>query len=103
MDVVSELSGRVTEINFREGELVRKGTILVKLNDDELVAQLVKAEYQYKLIEQRLERQKILERDAVSREDYDKVLTEFNVLKQDIEQLKIRIEKMKVRAPLLME
>lgn len=100
VDVVSELSGRVTEINFREGELVRKGTILVKLNDDELVAQLVKAEYQYKLIEQRLERQKILlERDAVSREDYDKVLTEFNVLKQDIEQLKIRIEKMKVRAP----
>ena len=100
VDVVSELSGMVTEINFREGELVRKGTVLVKLNDDELVSQLVKAEYQYKLIEQRLERQKILlERDAVSREDYDKVLTEFNVLKQDIEQLKIRIEKMKVRAP----
>ncbi|OJV20696.1 MAG: hypothetical protein BGO30_05055 [Bacteroidetes bacterium 41-46] len=100
VDVVSELSGRVTEINFREGELVKRGDILVRLNDDELVAQLVRAEYQYKLIEQRLERQKILlERDAVSREDYDKVLTEFNVLKQDIEQLKIRIEKMKVRAP----
>ncbi|MDD2491975.1 MAG: efflux RND transporter periplasmic adaptor subunit [Bacteroidales bacterium] len=100
VDVVSELSGRVIEINFREGELVRRGDILVRLNDDELVAQFVKAEYQYKLIEQRLERQKILlERDAVSREDYDKVLTEFNVLKQDIEQLKIRIEKMKVRAP----
>lgn len=100
IDVVSELSGRVTEINFKEGELVRKGKILLKLNDDELVSQLVKAEYQNTLLEQRLGRQKILlEKDAVSREDYDKVLTEYNVLRQDIEQLKIRIEKMKVRAP----
>jgi len=100
VDIVSELSGRVTEINFKEGQFVKRGDILVRLNDDELQVQLKKAEYQYKLLEQRLERQRILlERDAVSREDYDKVLTEYNVLKQDIEQLKIRIEKMMVRAP----
>lgn len=100
VDIVSELSGRVTNINFREGESVKSGQILIKLNDDELLVQQTKAEYQYLLLEQRLERQKILlEKDAVSREDYDKVLTEYNVLKQDIEQLKIRIEKMKIRAP----
>lgn len=100
VDIVSELSGRVTSINFREGQFVNKGDILVKLNDDELQVQLTRAEYQYTLLKQRLERQRILlEKDAVSREDYDKVLTEYNVLKQDIEQLKIRIEKMLVRAP----
>ncbi len=100
VEIVSELSGRVTLINFKEGEFVRKGDILVKLNDDELQVQLVKAEYQFTLLEQRLERQRILlEKDAVSREDYDKVLTEYNVLIQDIEQLKIRIEKMLIRAP----
>lgn len=100
VDIVSEQSGRVTQINFQEGQILKRDDILVRLNDDELVVQLVKAEFQSKLLEQRLERQKILlEKDAVSREDYDKVLTEYNVLKQDIEQLKIRIEKMKVRAP----
>ncbi len=100
VELVSELSGRVTQINFREGQHVKRGDILVKLNDDELQVQLRRAEYQYTLLEQRLERQRILlEKDAVSREDYDKVLTEYNVLKQDIEQLKIRIEKMLVRAP----
>jgi membrane fusion protein (multidrug efflux system) len=100
VEIVSELSGRVIQINFREGQHVKKGDILVKLNDDELQVQLTKAEYQHTLLEQRLERQRILlEKDAVSREDYDKVLTEYNVLKQDIEQLKIRIEKMHVRAP----
>lgn len=100
VEMVSEQSGRVVSINFKEGQFVKKGTLLIKLNDDELQVQLKKAQYQHTLLEERLERQRILlEKDAVSREDYDKVLTEFNVLKQDIEQLKIRIEKMHITAP----
>ena len=100
VDVVSELSGRVIAINFGEGQFVKKGEILIRLNDDELLTQFTKAEYQFTLLGQRLGRQKILlEKDAVSREEYDGVLTEYNVLKQDIEQLKIKIEKMKIRAP----
>lgn len=100
LTLVSELSGRVIEINFQEGQLVHKGDVLLRLNDDELKVQLVRAEYRYRLLEERLERQKILlEKDAVSREDYDMVQTEFNVLKQDIEELNIKIDKMMVRAP----
>jgi len=100
VEMASELSGRVISINFDEGQSVKKGDILVKLNDDELQSQLVRAEYQYTLLEEKLERQKILlSKEAVSREDYDQVSTEFNVLKQDIEQLRIKIEKMKIRAP----
>lgn len=100
VEMVSEQSGRVVSINFLEGQFVKKGTLLIKLNDDELQVQLKKAQYQHTLLQERLERQRILlEKDAVSREDYDKVLTEFNVLKQDIEQLKIRIDKMHITAP----
>jgi len=100
VEMASELSGRVVSINFKEGQFVRRGDVLVKLNDDELQSQLVRAEYQYTLLEEKLERQKILlSKEAVSREDYDQVSTEFNVLKQDIEQLRIKIEKMNIRAP----
>ena len=100
VDIVNELSGRVVSINFMEGQPVKRGDILVQLNDDELQIQLVRTEYQHTLLKERLERQRILlEKDAVSREEYDKVLTEFNVLIQDMELLKVRIEKMKVRAP----
>lgn len=100
VEMASELAGRVVSINFKEGEFVKKGEILVKLNDDELQAQLVRAQYQYDLLSQKLERQKILlSKEAVSREEYDQASTEFNVLKQDIEQLEIKIEKMKIRAP----
>lgn len=100
VDLASEVSGRVTEIRFKEGESVKRGALLVKLNDDELQTQLKRAEFQYALLKDKLERQKILfEKDAVSRELYDQVQTEYNVLKQDIEQLKVRIEKTEVRAP----
>ncbi len=100
VDLVSEVSGRVVDIKFREGEFVRRGSILVKLNDDELQAQLKRANFQYGLLREKLERQKILlNKDAVSREDFDQVQTEYNVLAQDIEQLKSKIEKCEVRAP----
>lgn len=100
VDVSSELAGRVTEVNFNEGQHVKKGTVLVKLNDDELRSQLKRAEYELLLLSQRLERQKVLlEKDAVSRETYDNVLTQYNVLKEEIEALSIRIDKMKIRAP----
>ncbi len=100
VEMVSELTGRVVSINFKEGQFVKKGDVLVKLNDDELQAQLTRAEFQYTLLEEKLQRQKILlSKEAVSREDYDQVSTEFNVLKQDIEQLKIKIAKMKIVAP----
>ncbi len=100
VELASELSGRVVNINFKDGQFVKKGDVLVRLNDDELQAQLRRAEYQYTLLEEKLGRQKILlSKEAVSREDYDQVSTEFNVLKQDIEQLKIKIEKMKITAP----
>jgi len=100
VEMVSELSGRVISINFNEGQFVKKGDILVKLNDDELQSQLTRAEFQYTLLEEKLGRQKILlSKEAISREEFDQVSTEFNVLKQDIEQLRIKIEKMKIRAP----
>lgn len=100
VNIASELAGKVEKINFTEGEFVPRGTILVKLNDDDLQSQLARGEYQMKLTQEKLQRQKILlEKEAVSREEYDQVQTEFNVLQQDIEQIKIKIEKTEIKAP----
>ena len=49
VDLVAESAGRVDKISFREGKHVRKDDMLVKINDDDLQAQLKKTELQIQL------------------------------------------------------
>jgi membrane fusion protein (multidrug efflux system) len=49
VELLSELAGRVTMIGFQEGGNVSAGQWLVRINDDELQAQLRKAEPNLKL------------------------------------------------------
>lgn len=100
VNITSELSGKIVSIDFEEGQFVKRGEVLIRLDDRELQSQLTRAKYQLELIEARLERQKILlEKDAVSREAYDQVLTEYNVLTEDIRQIEIKIDKSQIKAP----
>jgi len=100
VDLISEAAGKVVGIYFEEGKPVSKGQLLLKVDDAELQAQLRRAEYQLKLTGERLNRQKILlEKDAVSREEFDQVQTDYNILQADIELLKTKISKTEIRAP----
>jgi membrane fusion protein (multidrug efflux system) len=99
VDLTSETAGKVVKINFEEGSHVKKDDLLVKINDDDIVAQLERAQYQLQLLSDQLERQRILlEKDAVSRESFDKVQTDYNMIAADISLYKARIEKTEVRA-----
>ena len=44
VELVSEISGKVVSIAFEEGSLVKKGDLLLKINDEELAAQAARAE-----------------------------------------------------------
>lgn len=95
-----ETSGKITEINFEEGTSVRKGTLLAKINDAPLQAQLKKLEAQYQSTSDRLDRQRALfEKDAVSKETYQEAEATFNKLQADIEEIKARIAQTEMRAP----
>ncbi len=99
VDLTSETAGKVIKIYFREGTHVKKGDLLAKINSEDIVAQLERAEAQIKLLGDQLERQRILlEKDAVSRESFDKVQTDYNMIAADISLYKARIEKTEVRA-----
>ncbi|MDR3235652.1 MAG: efflux RND transporter periplasmic adaptor subunit [Prevotellaceae bacterium] len=99
VELTSESAGKVIAINFQEGSHVKKGDLLIKINDDDLIAQLERAQFQLKLLTEQLERQRILlEKDAVSRESFDKVQTDYNMVASDISLYKARIEKTEVKA-----
>ncbi len=100
VDIVSKVSGKVTGVFFREGSVVKKGDLLVKIYDEDLQAQLKRAEIQEKMLSEKLERQRVLlAKDAVSREAFDQLQTDYNVILADINLLKVRIAETEVRAP----
>lgn len=95
-----EASGRVVAINFKEGSFVRKGTLLVKLFDGDLQAQLRKLEVQLKVAEATERRQKeLLAINGTSQQDYDLAGLNVSNIKADIELLRVNIAKTELRAP----
>ncbi|MBQ6872114.1 MAG: efflux RND transporter periplasmic adaptor subunit [Bacteroidales bacterium] len=100
VDLSFETSGKIVEINFKEGTFVNKGQLLAKVNDRPLQAQLQKLTSQVKLAEDRVYRQSLLlKKDAVSQEAYEQVKTDLAKLEADIELVKANIEQTELRAP----
>ena len=100
VDLSFETSGKIVEINFKEGTTVKKGQLLAKVNDRPLQAQLQRLIAQLKLAEDRVFRQDaLLKRDAVSQEAYEQVKTELATLNADIESVEAQIEQTELRAP----
>ncbi len=100
VDLTFETSGKITELNFKEGSFVNKGQLLAKVNDAPLQAELKKLESQLPLAQERVYRQRtLLAKDAVSQEAFETVTTELDKLKADIELVKARIAQTELRAP----
>lgn len=100
VELRSEISGRVTQINFEEGSRVRKGQLLVAVNDADLRAQLQKLESNRKLYQDMEERQRaLLEKEFISRQEYDQVSNQLATATADIQALKATMDKAYIRAP----
>lgn len=99
-DMQPEVSGRVISINFSEGSFVRKGTLLVKLFDANLQAQLQKLTAQLKVAEATAKRQtELLAINGTSQQDFDNAVLNVSNIKADIELLKVQISQTEIRAP----
>ncbi|MDP4239424.1 MAG: efflux RND transporter periplasmic adaptor subunit [Bacteroidota bacterium] len=100
VDLKNEVAGRVVMINLPEGKFVKKGTLLVKLFDDDLRATLKKLQTQLAIQQQIYNRQsELLRVNGISQNDYEQTGLQLNSLKADIEVEKTLIRKTEVRAP----
>jgi membrane fusion protein (multidrug efflux system) len=100
VDILPEVNGKVTAIYFKEGETVSKGSLMVKLNDADLQAQLLKTRTQLKLADQKLIRlKKLLDIKGVSQEEYDMQENDAASLKADEAYLQAQIAKTSIVAP----
>lgn len=96
----AEVSGRVVQLNIKEGTVVQKGALLVKLFDGDLQNQLKKLKIQLKIAETTEQRQaELLKINGISQQDYDLVKLNVETLKVDIDATEIAIVKTEIRAP----
>ncbi len=113
-DLASEFSGLVDELFLKEGQHVRQGEVLVRLDSKVLALNIAAKEAGVKALqadvtrqERDLERTKVLfERHSISQSSYDqvfyayeKVQAELMGLKNQLKAMQTQAQKMQIRAP----
>ena len=100
IDLRSEVSGIVENINFKEGQKVSKGQVLFRVNDSEMRAQLAKTKTAEGLAAENERRaQLLLEKEAISQEEYDFAMAELQSAKAETQLINAQLAKATVRAP----
>jgi membrane fusion protein, multidrug efflux system len=95
-----EISGRLTYLNIPDGATVKQGTILAKVNDADLQAQMEQQKTQLDLAtktEKRLAN--LLKVNGVNQADYDVALSQVNSIQANIKVLNAQIDKTIIKAP----
>ena len=100
VDIRPETNGRIVFLQIPEGKMVAAGTVLAKLNDADLQAQMQKIKVQLALAtitEQRI--YKLVQAKGINQSDYDISLQQVNSLKADMAYTQSLIDKTVIKAP----
>jgi membrane fusion protein, multidrug efflux system len=98
--LTADVAGRVVTINLPEGKRVQQGTLLVKLFDDDLQAQLNKSTALLELAKLNEKRNaELLKSSAISQADYDVSAIQVRSSEADIDLVKAQIRKTEIKAP----
>jgi membrane fusion protein (multidrug efflux system) len=98
--LVTEVARKVTGIYAKEGSFVKKGALLFKLDDADLLAKKKKLQLQERLAlldEKRF--RELLSTEAVNQQEYDEISTKLKVLQAEIELINVDLSKTEIRAP----
>jgi membrane fusion protein, multidrug efflux system len=100
VELKNDVAGRIVFINLPEGKAVKKGTVLVKLFDDDLQAGLKRIQAQLSLQQQVCKRQsELVKVNGISQNEYDQSMLLVNTLQAEMEGQKAQIRKTEVLAP----
>lgn len=99
-EIRPEVSGKLVQLNVKEGTFVSQGALLAKLYDGDLQAQKRKLAVQLKIAEQTENRQnQLLKIQGISQQEYDLSLLQVYNLNADIDIINEAIRKTEIRSP----
>lgn len=95
-----EVSGRISEIGFREGQRVSKGTTLVRLDASVQRAELEQTEANLGLSKSRLERSRdLFTKGFISTQARDEAESNFKIAQANYDLSQARLKKLEIKAP----
>ena len=102
-----DVSGEIIDLNFKEGDLIKRGELIIKIKQDVYIsmkerseaslnsvkAQLTQQLAQFDLIEQTYRRSKTLfDQKAISEAEYENALSQYNVTKEQIKAAEFNVK-----------
>lgn len=95
-----ETSGIVASVSFKDGDVVKKGQVLVRLRDADAAAALLQAQSQAKLAGLDLDRAKaLLERADIAPADLDRAEAQDGLARAGVQKAEEGLRRMSIRAP----
>jgi len=99
VEVKSEIEGTIQKINFREGQRVEKGDLLVQLDESKLAASVAEAEANFKLSQANFDRSQQLFKDKlISQQEADQTSSAFQMNKATLELKRQQLKDAKIVA-----
>jgi membrane fusion protein (multidrug efflux system) len=100
VQISSELTGRIAEITFKEGEEVKAGDVLVKLDDALAKAEVATAKAQLDLAQANFERAQSLSRSGSGTERaFDEATSALATARATLQLAETRLAKLSITAP----
>lgn len=100
IEVKAETDGTIAEILFEEGQPVKKGDLLLRLDETKLIASLAEAEANLKLSTSTFERaQELARQNLIPRQEYDQAASVFQANKATAELRRRLLREARIEAP----
>lgn len=99
-EVVAKIGGVVEELLVEEGQRVKQGQVLARIDDDRIRLEVARAEANLAQLEQEYRRNKQLhERQLVSAEAYEKLSYALDAMRADLDLARLQLAHTEIRAP----
>ena len=100
VDILAKVSGQVIKLSAEEGMRVKKGELLVKLDEAELHIEFMKTKVSMETDKAMLERaQNMLEKNLIAEENYETTRLQYESSKAAHEAARVQLEYSSVRSP----
>ena len=101
VDIRARVTGYLVKQNFEDGQLVKAGDLLFKIDPRPFEYQLSRMQARFNVTKKEYERaQSLQSQSALSQEDLDRRFQEYQAAKADLDQAQLDVEFTQVRSPI---